>query len=128
MKRLIVFAGLLLAGPSWAQEPLTVAEQQPEYPGGTADMMRYLQQEVKVTGMTCGEETHLGCQKVFIKFTVDTTGKVIDPHVTSLGVECPGFNEEILRVIKAMPAWKPGMQDGKKVKVYYSIPAYIRLQ
>lgn len=129
MKWLTFLAGLLLSGAYCAQEPLTAAEQQPEYPGGTANMMRYLQQEVKVTGMTCGEETHLGCQKVFIKFAVDTTGKVIDPHVTSsLGVECPGFNEEILRVIKAMPAWKPGMQDGKKVKVYYSIPAYIRLQ
>lgn len=92
-------------------------------------MMKYLQKEMKLAEMTCGEEAHLGCQKVYIKFTVDTTGKVIDPHVTSShGAECPGLNQEMLRVISTMPAWKPGMQDGKKVKVYYSIPAYIRFQ
>lgn len=123
--KLLISGSMLLAKMSFAQDTLAVAEQ----PGGASKLMSYLSKEIKIPEAPCSEETHLGCQKVFIKFAVDTTGKVSDPRVISkLGLDCPGFGEEIIKAVMAMPAWKPAMQDGKKVKVYYSVPVYIRTQ
>lgn len=127
-KWLILYAGLLAAGACFAQELLAVAEQPPEYPGGADKMMKYLMKETKLSEAACGDG-YGGCQKVYIKFTVDTSGKLTDPHVTGLGANpCTGLEQELLRVIKLMPAWKPGMQDGKKVKVYYQVPVYFTLR
>ncbi|MBO9703853.1 MAG: energy transducer TonB [Sporocytophaga sp.] len=51
--------------------------------------------------------------KVFVEFTIDSTGKIINPRIVrGLG---NGFDEEVMRVFQLMPDWKPGYSDGKPV-------------
>ena len=63
--------------------------------------------------------------KVIVKFVVDEFGRVTDPEVMrGIGGGC---DEEALRVVKNMPAWKPAMDKGKPVKVYFYLPIMFRL-
>ncbi|HEX4850891.1 MAG TPA: TonB family protein, partial [Puia sp.] len=58
--------------------------------------------------------------KVVVKFVVDKEGIVRDFEVMEHGGN--DFDEEVLRVMKKMPHWKPGMQNGRNVAVYYYLP------
>lgn len=59
--------------------------------------------------------------RVFVRFIVDKKGKVTNPQVMrSSGHE--ELDKEAIRVIGAMPAWSPGENEGKKVRVYYNFP------
>ena len=57
---------------------------------------------------------------VWIGFTIDKTGEVIDVHL--LRSVDPFLDKEAIRIIKNMPKWNPGIQNGKKVPVPYQIP------
>ncbi|MFI5149116.1 MAG: energy transducer TonB [Bacteroidia bacterium] len=60
--------------------------------------------------------------KVIVDFTLDTLGRVNDASVKNrIGMGC---DEEALRVVQSMPAWKPAMLTGKKVKVFMSLAVY----
>lgn len=63
--------------------------------------------------------------RVVVKFVVDTDGKISNAVVIQgIGAGC---DEEALRVINNMPPWKPGMQEGVPVKVYYTLPIAFKL-
>lgn len=63
--------------------------------------------------------------KVIVKFVVDEFGRVSDPEIMrGIGGGC---DEEALRVVKNMPPWKPAMEKGKPVKVYFYLPIMFRL-
>ncbi len=94
-----------------------IVEKMPEYPGGTRALIKFIQTNVQYPD-SAREESIQG--KVYIKFVVDTTGKIKDATVIK-GVH-PLLDKEALRVVKAMPYWNPGMQRGKKVKVKYNLP------
>lgn len=64
--------------------------------------------------------------RVVVKFLVDEKGNVLNPKVTE-GVGY-GLDNEALRVVSAMPRWKPGTLNGKPVKVYFSMPITFRLE
>lgn len=94
----------------------------PEYPGGSAAMMRYLAQNVKYP-QAAQENGRQG--KVVVQFVVDTDGSIINAHVlTSVD---PDLDKEALRGIKSMPRWTPGKQKGKPVRVKYTVPVNFRL-
>ena len=63
--------------------------------------------------------------KVFVKFAVDTTGRVVDTEIIN-GTDSI-LNKEALRVVNSSPLWTPGKQDGKPVKVSYIIPVIFRI-
>ena len=63
--------------------------------------------------------------RVFIQFVINKTGKVVNVEVVR-GVD-PYLDKEALRVVKAMPKWKPGKQRGKAVKVSYIVPINFKL-
>jgi len=63
--------------------------------------------------------------RVFVSFTIDRTGQLVDIQVTR-GVD-PLLDDEALRVIKTSPKWTPGMQRGKPVKVTYTFPFLFKL-
>lgn len=64
--------------------------------------------------------------RVILKFVVDEDGNITDCKIAkSIGGGC---DEEAMRVLKSMPSWKPGMQDGKPVKVYYTLPISFQLE
>lgn len=58
--------------------------------------------------------------KVYVQFTIDTDGSIIDV-VCKRGIG-GGCDEEAIRVIKMMPKWKPGKQNGRAVKVRFVLP------
>lgn len=101
-----------------------VVEQMPEFPnGGLAGLMKYLSKNIKYP--TIAQEN--GTQgRVTVQFVVNKDGSIVDAKVLR-GVD-PYLDKEAIRVISAMPKWKPGMQRGKPVRVKYTVPVMFRLQ
>lgn len=99
------------------------AQEMPEFPGGSAALLKYLSTHIKYP--TPSQE--VGSQgKVIVQFVVDKDGSIINLEVLR-GVD-PYLDKEALRVLRSMPKWKAGMQNGKKVRVKYTVPVVFRLQ
>jgi len=100
-----------------------IVEDMPEFPGGEAALRKYIAQSVKYP--VIAQEN--GIQgRVYVSFVVNTKGKVTDVKIAR-GVD-PNLDKEAIRVVNAMPAWKPGKQRGKAVKVSYTVPINFVLQ
>ena len=85
--------------------------------------MKYISSNIKYP--TISQET--GSQgKVIVQFVVDKDGTISNPEVVR-GVD-PYLDKEAIRVISSMPKWTPGMQNGKKVRVKFTVPVSFRLQ
>lgn len=106
-----------------AQQIFTVVEEMPEFPGGNAELLKYLATSIKYP--VIAQEN--GIQgRVICAFVVNRDGGIVDAEVLR-GVD-PSLDKEALRVIMAMPKWKPGKQRGKPVRVKYTVPVTFRLQ
>jgi len=105
------------------QEVFTIVEQMPSFPGGDQKMYEYLGKNIKYPQIA----RESGIQgRVFVNFVVEPDGHVSNVNVMrSLGGGC---DEEAMRVVKAMPKWKPGKQRGKAVRVSYILPVNFKLQ
>ena len=103
-------------------EVFMVVEDMPEFPGGTAALMQYLQKNIKYLAI-CRENNIQG--RVLVTFIVNKDGAVVEPEVVK-SVN-PSLDKEALRVISTMPKWKPGSQRGKPVRVKYTVPVNFRL-
>lgn len=101
-----------------------VVEQMPEFPGGTTALFAFLQQNVKYPQIAY-ENNIQG--KVVVQFVVDKDGSITNIQVAQSGGD-PSLDKEAVRVVKAMPKWRPGMQKGKLVRVQYTMPVNFRLQ
>ena len=98
-------------------EPLLVVEQMPDFPGGEGELYKYLQEHIKFPPMA-RESGITGT--VYVRFIVDKKGKI--SNVTLLRGIGGGCDEEALRVVRGMPDWKPGRQNGIPVPVYFTLP------
>lgn len=101
--------------PAEPTGPLEFAEAMPEFPGGQAAFMKFMLGNLKEP-----EQLEEG-EKVVVKvrFVVEKDGSIVDAVVVS-GKE--DFSQEVLRVLRKMPRWKPGMQNGLAVPVYFTLP------
>lgn len=100
-----------------------VVEKMPEFPGGEVAVREYIGKSIQYPE----DAKKAGIQgKVYITFTVDKTGKVIDAKIAR-GVN-PSLDKEALRVVESMPAWIPGQQRGENVAVSYTIPIQFALK
>jgi protein TonB len=110
--------------PAPAVEEVYVAvEQMPEYPGGVAALQKFFQKEIKYPEIArkAGVEG-----KVFVQFVVGNDGAIRDIEVVrGIGGGC---DEEAIRVIKAMPKWIPGKQNGRPVSVRFALPVVFKLK
>lgn len=99
-----------------------VVEKMPAFPGGIAELMKYLSSNIKYP-----VEAHkAGIQgRVVVSFVVNKDGTVKDAKIVR-SVD-KSIDAEALRVISAMPKWQPGYQDGKAVSVRYTLPVTFRL-
>lgn len=98
-----------------------VVEQQPEFPGGTSGMMKWLGDNIKYPA----EAAKQGIEgRVIVQFVVGSDGTV--GNVKLMRPVNPLLDQEALRVISAMPKWTPGKHDGKPVAVKYTIPVTFR--
>ena len=100
-----------------------VVEQMPSFPGGMKAMMDYLARNIRYPA---NAKNDLIEGRVILQFIVDEKGRLSDVKVVR-SVE-PSLDAEAVRVVKSMPRWNPGMQNGKAVKVRYTLPVTFRLQ
>ena len=89
----------------------------PEFPGGMQAMMEFLKNNLRYPEELRAKGTQ---GNVVVQFVVDKEGSLTDVQV--LRSVHPQMDAEAIRVVKAMPRWKPGMQDGKAVAVKYTVP------
>ncbi len=100
-----------------------VVEQMPSFPGGPSALMQYLSSNIKYP--VVAEEN--GVQgRVVCTFVVEKDGSITDVRVVK-SVDS-SLDKEAVRVIKAMPRWIPGKQNGSAVRVKYTVPVTFRLQ
>lgn len=99
-----------------------VVEKMPEFPGGADAMNRWLAKNIKYP-LLAQENNIQG--RVICQFVVNTDGKIVNVTVVR-GVEA-SLDAEAVRVIKSMPAWTPGKQGGKNVRVKYTLPIRFKL-
>ncbi|MFA6751517.1 MAG: energy transducer TonB, partial [Fermentimonas sp.] len=109
--------------PAGTNEIFMVVEEQPEFPGGNEALMKYLSENIKYPFIALDN----GIQgSVITNFVIEKDGTLTDVKVAR-GVD-PSLDKEALRLIEAMPRWKPGKQKGEVVRVRYSLPVVFRLQ
>ncbi|MDP2387081.1 MAG: energy transducer TonB [Bacteroidota bacterium] len=99
----------------------------PEYPGGTAKLMKYLSNNLIYPKGDSACYYH----KIWVGFIVDENGNVINPtaRFTETGscVKTQEFTKSIEELFIQMPKWKPGSLEGKKVKVRFNLPISIHM-
>lgn len=107
------------------EQPMSIAmvEQKPEFPGGEAAMYKWLSDNI-VYPSAASEEGVQG--RVVVEFVVDRDGSITNVKVVRQ--RHPALDKEALRVIKAMPKWIPGRNNGQPVKVTYTLPVTFKLQ
>lgn len=104
-------------------EIFVVVEKQPEFPGGTTALMKFLGDNIKYP--VIAQEN--GIQgRVITNFVVERDGSISDVQVVR--GQDPSLDKEAVRVIKTMPRWTPGQQRGKPVRVRFTLPVVFRLQ
>lgn len=114
-------------GPSDEEEvddstPFVIVEQQPEFPGGQSALMAYLSKSIKYPPFAAEN----GIQgRTTLSFTVEKDGSISNIEVMRSPAE--ELSKEAVRVVQAMPKWKPGKQRGKAVRVKYVLPVTFRL-
>lgn len=116
-------AGSLNVSAQEEEEPMTQPEIAPEFPGGTVALLSLIQQNIKYPEEAKEQEIQ---GRVIVQFTIEKDGSVTDVKVVK-SVH-PLVDEQVVRAVSAMPAWKPGMHEGKPVRVSYSVPFRFRLQ
>ena len=101
----------------------TVVEQMPMFPGGDAALMQYLSSNIHYPAVAAEN----GVQgRVVVGFVVERDGSITDVNVMR-SVD-PSLDREAMRVVKNMPRWTPGKQNGSAVRVKYQVPVMFRLQ
>ena len=100
----------------------TKREVLPEFEGGDAELMRFIQRSVKYPWKEQSDDIQ---GKVIVRFTLEKTGKVTDAKV--IHSVSPGLDKEALRVVNMLPDFTPGKQRGQPVIVYYNIPVIYKL-
>ena len=106
----------------WEGRIYEVVEQMPHFPGGAASLMRYLSENIRYP-IQAQMEGISG--RVVVSFVVEPDGTFSDLRVIR-SVD-PILDKEALRVVRDMPRWIPGKQDGKPVPVRYNVPVSFRL-
>ena len=100
-----------------------VVEQMPEFPGGSAELLDYLMENLKYPKDAEESKTE---GRVIVTFVVDEEGRIVEPQVAK-GVS-PSLDAEALRVVQSMPQWTPGRQHGEAVRVRYTVPINFQLK
>ncbi len=105
------------------EEIFTAVEQMPQFPGGEAELLKWISNHIKYPTMAA-ENNIQG--RVVVKFVVQKDGKV--GEVVVLRGNDPDLDKEAVRVVKALPAFIPGKMNGQAVSVWYTVPINFKLQ
>ena len=131
-----------------------LVEQMPSFPGGMGEIMKYL--SLKLMYPPVAREMRVEAD-VVVRFTVDKTGFVRSPQVVEVNAQSPlitaetakaakdgdeeaveasrnyydaveALKEEAIHVVRSMPRWEPGRQNGKRIATTYTLPINFKLQ
>jgi len=107
----------MIVGEDTTSTPYAVVEQMPEFPGGEAALQRYLKNSVKYPNIAMEN----GIQgKVYVGFVVERNGSISNVRIAR-GVDA-SLDKEAMRVVRLMPKWIPGKQNGEPVRVSFTAP------
>ncbi|MDU0370767.1 TonB family protein [Hymenobacter endophyticus] len=101
----------------------TYVEQMPVFPGGQEYLVKYVQASLRYPAAAVANKVE---GRVFVRFVVQPTGQVDNVEVIK-GLSA-GCDEEAARVIKALPPFEPGKQNGRLVAVSYTLPVTFSLE
>ena len=99
-----------------------VVEQMPQFPGGQAAMMKFIADSLRYPSVACENRIE---GRVVVQFVVDCEGNILNPLVV-WNVD-PLLDREAIRLVKLMPKWIPGRQNGKPVNVTCLVPIRFKL-
>ena len=120
-----VTEGLVVPWRDESDEPevYMIVDEMPEFPGGDKELYQFIADNVKYPA----EAKEKGIRGiVYVNFIVELDGSVSDIKVLrGIGGGC---DEEAVRVVKSMPKFKPGIQNGEAVRVSYTVPVIFRLE
>lgn len=105
------------------EQIFVIVEEMPQFPGGDLALRKWIANNVKYPNIARENDIQ---GKVFVRFCVNKNGTV-DKVSIARGVD-PLLDKEAIRVVKLLPKWKPGMQRGKPVNVWYTVPINFQLQ
>jgi periplasmic protein TonB len=121
MKKILIICFTVFACTLNAQEKTVTKNELPEYPGGKVELDAFIQKNLKFPAEYSNNSNFKECV-VYVKFTVDTSGKILNPLINK---GCFGFDQcdkEALRIVSLMPLWKPAKSEGNPVKRSYNLP------
>ena len=118
----VVAEPVIASGPVVDNKVFTVVEQMPEFPGGDEALFKFIQKNIQYPDMERENDIQ---GRVVVGFTVNTDGTLTDIAVKK-GVSS-GIDKEAVRVVKLLPNFKPGKQQGKAVRVSYILPIMFKL-
>lgn len=102
---------------------MAMVEQKPSFPGGDAALYKWLGNQI----MYPSDASEAGIQgKVIVSFVIEKDGSISNARV--LRSKHPSLDAEALRVVKKMPRWTPGRNNGQTVRVKYNLPVTFKLQ
>ncbi|WP_394990342.1 energy transducer TonB [Emticicia sp.] len=102
--------------------PFTSVEENPSFMGGVKEMYKFLAQNLKYP--SAAQRANIQ-GKVFLKFIVEKDGSITGVEtMKGIGFGC---DEEAARVVKLMPKWIAGRQNGRNVRVVFTIPVFFKL-
>ena len=100
-------------------EVFTVVEQMPEFPGGAAEMYKFISKNIQYPQIE--KENNIG-GTVYVTFVVDKNGNINDVKSLRGVAGGPNLEKEAIRVVKMMPSWRAGKQNGRDVSVQFNLP------
>ncbi|MGI6048464.1 MAG: energy transducer TonB [Petrimonas sp.] len=114
------------SAPRYVEEPVEsvvdFAEIAPEFIGGQAALMKFLSDNIRYPQV----DIEMGNKgRVICTFVVEKDGSITDIKVVR-GVS-PSIDKEAMRVISEMPNWKPGFQNGRAVRVKFTLPVHFKI-
>ena len=121
----IMFDSIGDAAPVLVSQPLAFVEQMPEFPGGNTAMVQFIRDNIKYPD---AEKKALIQGTAYVTFVIEEDGSLSNIEILRGVLGGPGCDKEALRIVKMMPKWSPGKQNGRTVRIQYNLPIkfYIR--
>ena len=105
------------------EEPFNVVEDMPAFPGGMEAMIQFISSNIQYPADAQKQKVD---GRVLVNFVVEKDGSITEVKVIKPAF--PSLDAEAIRVVKAMPKWKPGYQRGQAVRVQFTMPINFSLK
>ena len=105
------------------EEPFDVVEDMPAFPGGMEAMIQFISSNIQYPADAQKQKVD---GRVLVNFVVEKDGSITEVKVVK--PTFPSLDAEAVRVVKAMPKWKPGYQRGQAVRVQFTMPINFSLK